>query len=492
MMERPNILFIVMDTARARDALPSRNPEKLPNLVKIANEGVEFSTTIANAPWTLPSHASMFTGQYTSDHGTHAGAKQFRPDHDSLVTSLQNAGYTTVAFSNNSWVSPEFGFDRGFDYFYKGWELLRGDGTLARAMRDYDELGMQLGSLIDSSTIRTFPTTLLNSIYAKFLRKRYDYGAKVTNWKIKRWFESEYDGENPFFMFINYLEPHLEYDPPRRYCSFLPDGVSVREAKAIEQDAWEYLAGDIAMSDEDFQILKGLYDSELHYLDYRIGKLREYLSSCGLLEQTFVVIVGDHGENIGDHGLMDHQYALYNTLTHVPLIIRGRGVFTGGHTVSDIIEVRDLFPTILEAADVVTPSGTGISEDSLFDILVNRSDHGKHFAISEYKVPQPDMNTLHKKAPQSERADLSRYDRALHAIHTEEWKYICASDGSEELYQIQDDPREQTDLIGSHEDVRNQLRNQLVDTVGQPERGEKRSESMDSKAQQRLEDLGYI
>jgi len=491
-MERPNILFIVMDTARARDALPSRNPEKLPNLTNIANEGVEFSTAISNAPWTLPSHASMFTGRYTTDHGTHAGNKQFQPKHDSLADSLQDAGYTTVAFSNNSWISPEFGFDRGFDYFYKGWELFRGDDTLARAMRDYDELGMQLRSLIRSSTIRTFPTTIINSIYAKFLRKRYDYGAKMTNWKIKRWFKSEYDGENPFFMFINYLEPHLEYDPPRRFCSFLPDGVSVREAKAVEQDAWKYVAGHMEMSDEEFEILQGLYDSELHYLDYRIGKLREYLSSRDLLDETFVIIVGDHGENIGDHGLMDHQYALYNTLTHVPLIIRGGDDFSGGQKVTNIIEVRDLFPTIFEVADVTAPSGPRISEESLFDILANRSDPGRDFAVSEYKVPQPGIDTLHKKAPQNGQVDLSRFDRALHAIYTEEWKYICASDGSEELYYIQDDPEEQINLIGSHEDVRARLSEQLVDTVGQPERGEKRSETMDAKAQQRLEDLGYI
>jgi arylsulfatase A-like enzyme len=492
-MDRPNVLFIVMDTARAQNALPSNSPETVPRLAKLANEGVEYTSAISTAPWTLPSHASMFTGQYTSDHGTNAGNKRFDPDHDPLPKLLQDAGYTTVAFSNNSWVSPEFGFDSGFDEFYPGWKLLNTGGDITRVMREYNEPLVQLRELVASSKLTNLPATAVNAAFTKFVRSRYDYGALVTNWKIRRWFERQYDGEDPFFMFINYLEPHLEYDPPKKYCSHLPDGVSIKTAKRIEQDAWRYLGGEIELTDRDFEILEGLYDSEIGYLDHRIGELLDDLSSRGVLEDTLVVIVGDHGENVGDHGLMDHQYCLYDTLVHVPLIVRGGEEFRGGERVADVVESRDLFPTILDAAGVDQPEVDGVSTRTLGDVVGPDGSDDGGMAISEYLVPQPEIDTLRTKTTKTDDARLDQYDRALRAVRTTRWKFIESSDGSRELYDIVDDPHESTNVVSDHPDIADQLQTVLHDTCGPLRRGEQSGgDELDAGAQQRLEDLGYI
>jgi arylsulfatase A-like enzyme len=482
-----------MDTARARNALPSANPGTVPRLAEVASEGVEFTAAMSAAPWTLPSHASMFTGRYASDHGTHAGDKEFAPEHGSLAERLQAIGYTTVAFSNNSWVSPEFGFDRGFDRFYEGWRLFDVDCDLTRVMREIDSPLAQLRELFMSTEPAGIPATLVNAAYAKFFRKRYDYGAFATNWRIGRWLDRRSTDE-PFFLFVNYLEPHLEYDPPRRYCTHLPEYVSVAEARRVEQDAWQYVGGGLSMSDREFEILEGLYDSELAYLDHRIGELLDEFSSRGLLEETVVVLVGDHGENIGDHGLMDHQYCLYDTLIHVPLIIRGVDEFRGGERVTDVVETRALLATILETVGFDTSTLDSSIAVSLSDTVDPASDEldRRRGAVAEYLVPQPSVEVLRERAGDVEDARLDRFDRALRAIRTANWKLVESSDGGRELYDIADDPRESTNCATERPDIAAELQARLHDERGPLRRGERDDQTVEVGARQRLEDLGYI
>lgn len=488
-MEQPNVLFIVMDTARAQDSLPSANREIVPNLADLAESGVEFTSAISNAPWTLPSHASIFTGKYTSDHNTNAGNKRFDPGDFYLPKMVNESGYTTVAFSNNSWVSSEFGFRSGFDDFYNGWEIFPSNGNLVQAMREKDTPTDQISSLINSTDINSFPKDFMNAFYTKFLRKQYDYGAYVTNWRVKKWIKDKYTGNKPFFMFINYIEPHLKYDPPKDFCKFMPDGMGISEAKQVKQDPWGYVSGELTMSENDFDVLKGLYKSEISYLDYRIGNLLNYLSEHQILNDTLVVVIGDHGENIGEHKLMDHQYSLYDTVVHVPLVIKGPDIFTGGEKVSQVVESRDLFPTILSATGSDIPDQSSISHNNLFNVLHNKNDRGS-FAISEYLVPQPPVEKL--RARSSDSSSVNKYDRALHAIRTTKWKYIEGSDGSKELYYIESDPSESTNVADSYPEIVDQLQKILFTEVGPLKRGTADDSQLDAGAQQRLEDLGYL
>ncbi|WP_318568845.1 sulfatase [Salinigranum marinum] len=490
-MSRPNILFIVMDTARARDTLPSTNTELVPELAELADEGVEFTSAISTAPWTLPSHASLFTGQYTSQHSTNAGNKRFSPTHKPLARLLSNSGYSTVAFSNNSWIAPEFGFDDGFDEFFAGWKLFDSDDELPRVMREFDEPLSQFSELLKSTELKHLPTTVANAIFTKYLRRRYDYGALLTNWKVRRWLDN-WNGSKPFFMFINYLEPHLKYDPPKKYCD-LPEGVSTSEAKQINQSPWEYVTGETQLSDRELTILEHLYRSEIGYLDHRIGELLDLLSTYDSLENTLIVVVGDHGENIGDHGLMDHQYCLYDTLIHVPLIIRGPNNFKGGKQVTDVVESRYIFPTILEAAGVDIPKHESVADESL-SIFVQKDSESrtnKH-AIAEYLVPQPDLQTLRSRVGGGEQMQLGKYDRALRCVRTNKWKYIEYSDGSHELYDIVNDSRENSDISSEYSEISRKFCEELRETCGTLQRGEQGTGDVDTAAQQRLKDLGYI
>ena len=352
--DRSNVVVIVLDTARYDEVLVARSGTPLtPKLADLTAEGTYYDRAFSSAPWTLPSHASLFTGTSPSKHGAHAGHKQLTGRLRTLAEVFQNAGHETVAVSNNTWISEEFGFGQGFETFHKTWQYVQSDvdlGKVARTEEGTDKLKALARSLLSANPI----TNLANAIYGQFFRRQYDDGARRTNDWIEDWL-ADRANSRPFFLFVNYLEPHLEYRPPEEVAEqFLPAGVSYDEAMAVPQDAWGYVAGTVEMTDRDFEILRGLYRAEIAYLDHRIGELRDMLEAHGEWEDTVFVVTGDHGENIGDHGLMDHQYCLYDTLLHVPLVVHG-GSFADGGTVEDLVSLTDLAPTLLDEAGIDAP-----------------------------------------------------------------------------------------------------------------------------------------
>ncbi len=483
---RPNILLIVMDTARAQTVLGSE--EVMPKFHELSSEGTLFSNAFSTAPWTLPSHASIFTGQYTSDHGTHAGSKEFNPDVPTLAERLRNSGYQTVGFSNNAWISPEFGFDRGFDKLRTNMQFIDGGAELGSIAKENNGIGDQLRAVMKHLLRRDGHRTLINGLYSKFLRKRYDDGGRLTNWRIKRWLSSQDTQEKPFFMFVNYLEPHLEYDPPEEFkYRFQSDDLNDSDLDSINQDAWSYICGQIEMENQDFDALSALYKAELNYLDYRLGRIFSLLKKKNILDETLVVIVGDHGENIGDHGLMDHQYCLYDTLLHVPLLVRYPDEFPAGERCIKLVELRDLFPTLLAAAGVSTPKDGTVSSRSLHETL---ETGGRDRVHAEYLTPQPSMEALEERTGVVPK-HVREYDRGLRAVRSREWKLICGSDGSVELYDVT--AGETTNVADEHPDQVTELQTHLDEMFGGFEvNPQKEVENINTATQERLEDLGYL
>lgn len=486
--DRPNVFLVVMDTARARTVFGDE--AVMPNLHALAAEGLVCERAFSTAPWTLPSHASLFTGQYTGAHETHGGTKRFDPDVPTLAERLRAVGYQTAGFSNNPWVSPAFGFDRGFDEFRVSWKLFGGGADTGAIALESEGLGEQLSAVGKRLFRRGGHRTLLNAAYAKLLHGRHDDGARMTNWRIRRWLDRHRDPDTPFFVFVNYLEPHLEYEPPGdHYERFLPDGVDRATAAQVNQDAWSYVCGKEEMDEEDFEVLRGLYRGELAYLDRRIGEIRDYLEAAGELDETLILIAGDHGENIGDHGLMDHQYCLYDTLLHVPLVVRHPDRFPVGDRFDGLVELRDVVPTVLETAGVEAPTAETASSRSIQRHL---DEGGREHVIGQYVTPQPPIEVLGKRVgelPESVR----RYDRALRAVRTDRWKLIEGSDRSVELYDVTSDPDERHDVSASHPDVVDRLGSLMDEEVGPLEEVTQEDDGeMRSGVESRLEDLGYL
>lgn len=483
---RPNIVLIVMDTVRADVAMDLGESTSIPKLADLAQSGTIFTSAYTTAPWTLPSHASLFTSTYPSKHGAHAGHKLLNNTYTTLTEVLNSQDYETVAVSNNTWISEEFGFNQGFEIFYKTWQYIQSDtdlGKIARQEEGIDKLRKATKGLFNGNPA----ANLVNALYGQFFRKNDDDGAARTNEWINNWLITR-DDSHPFFLFVNYLEPHLEYRPPKQHAErHLPDGVSYDEAMDIPQDAWGYIADDIEMSDEDFEILRALYRAEISYLNEKIGALVEMLGAAGEWENTLFIVTSDHGENFGEHGLMDHQYALYDTLLHVPLFIHGEPFKDDEN--DNIVQLVDILPTILDILDIEAPEARAQFQGISFH---PDSDETRDFAIAEYMAPQPSMDALKKRV--GELPDhVRKYDRSLRAIRTDRYKYIRGSDGLQELYNIQSDPNEKDDIAETNPNAVERLNTKLDEWLDSFEHAETTDDvSMDADTKSRLEDLGYL
>lgn len=481
-----DVVVIVMDTVRAGNLSLSSDIREL--FATVSESSTAFRQTFTSAPWTLPSHASLFTGMTPSKHGAHAGHKKLDTTYTTLPEILSDQGYETVAVSNNTWISEEFGFDQGFETFYKTWQYVQSDtdlGKIAQMEEGADMFIEATKAIFDGNPI----TNLANALYGQFFRKSEDDGAKRTNEWISDWLSSREDTD-PFFLFVNYLEPHLEYRPPEEHArEHLPDDVSYDEAMEVPQDAWEYIAGETEISNREFEILRSLYRAEISYLNERIDEVIRLLKEAGEWEDTLFIVTSDHGENIGEHGLMDHQYSLYDTLIHVPLYIKGDR-FDEVDT-DQLIQLVDLPPTILDALGIEAPKAREQFQGISF-YPESGTGQTREFAVAEYMAPQPSMEALEKrvgKLPEN----VLKYDRSLRAIRTNQYKYIRGSDGSKELYDIQNDPEEMNNIAEEKSGITESLDSKLDQWLDSFEHTDHTGKvSMDEDTKARLEDLGYL
>ncbi|AGB14752.1 arylsulfatase A family protein [Halovivax ruber XH-70] len=481
--DRPNVCLVVLDTARASDV----DAATMPTLTQLGDEGTRFERAFSTAPWTVPSHASLFTGTYTSEHGTHGGHQVLDDRLRTLPEAFAAAGYETVGVSNNTWITAEFGFDRGFDDLRRGWQYRQSDtdmGTVVRGECLSEKLRAARERLFEGNPL----VNLANVVYSEFLQPAGDDGAaRSVDW-IDSWLRRRSTDE-PFFCFCNLIEPHVVYDPPQSSAeAFLPSGVSHEDARAIRQDPRAFDCGEYSLDEEDFAALRGLYRGSLAYADAQLARLRESLEAAGALENTIVVVCGDHGEHVGERGFFGHQYNLYDTLLHVPLVVHG-GPFTDGTSRRDLVQLLDLPETLLDV--------TGVSDPALRAQGAGRSLHPgadespRDAVFAEYVAPQPSIERLEARfgeVPDRVRA----FDRRLRAIRTTEYKYVEGSDGFRRLHYLPTDPDERRDIAAENPSVVADLSARLdaqlasVDHTPQTE-----PVAMSDGTKQRLADLGY-
>lgn len=484
MVDQPNIVLFVTDTTRADEAF---DETVAPTLAALGDRGLRATRAFAPAPWTLPSHASLLTGTYPSKHGAHADHEFLDDALPTLPGLLSSAGYETICVSNNTWLATESGFDRGFDDFYHMWQLLQSSNSLSELVdvTEQSRLGAVTKKLFDGNPA----VNATNALYRVFRERRGDDGAERTTRWIRDWV-ADRSAERPFFVLANYIEPHLEYRPPRRLAeAHLPEEISYEAAIAVPQEPWAYLAGQVSMSERDFRALRGLYRAEIAHIDEQIAAIRAALDEAGELDDTVFVVVADHGENLGDHGLMDHQYCLYESLVHVPLVISG-GAFDGEGDRSALTSLVDLAPTLLDAAGVEAPDARSRFQGRSFHPDADADP--REFVVSEYHGPVPSIDALERHVgalPES----VTALDRSLRAIRTAEYKLVRGSDGTTELYDLECDPGETTDVAASNPRVVRSLERRLDDWLSSFDHADPDgSVAVGGQRKARLEQLGYL
>lgn len=454
----PNILLIVIDATRAKNlSLYGYSRPTTPNLERFAERCVVYDTAISPAGWSLPAHASMFTGLYPSKHGAHDQHKFLSPEHITMAEWLHARGYDTLAFCDNAYVGSSTGLDRGFDRFNK----------------DFNNTPDYLREI----------NRKLNIGLASLLGQR-DSGARHANKQVQSALRHLQPSEKPFFMFIHYSEPHAPYRLPRKFRRFMPDGISFRSAQQVNQDPWKYLIDPDSMDEEDFKALIAIYDAEIAYADERIAQVLGWFEERNILDETMVIITADHGENIGDHKMMAHKYCLYDTLLHVPLLIQFPTGSVKPDRLTHQVQTLDIFPTIMsmlgEASSETYRSLQG------YDIT---SSERHEFTIAEQSLP--DLTTFYKRYPG---VDVSRYDRSLKMIRTDRYKYICASDGNHELFDLQVDPDEEQNIIKDQQKIAKDLDRRLTSWQDSFEAAapSEPAPEFDEEIKARLRALGYL
>jgi arylsulfatase A-like enzyme len=463
-----------MDTARC-DHLSCYGYHRAttPNIDAIKEESVQFLRAYTTGAWTPPTHASLFTGMYNSKHGVLHGHVYLENKYSTLADILATEGYRTIAFSNNPWVSQVTGMTRGFEESIEKWEKQK--SVRAAAI-------LKLKSLLPEK-VYNFLKTLKNKINPPM----YDKGAYSTNTLIQSWLDETRHDSRPFFIFINYIESHLPYRPVSPYDRrFIDDRHSKMRILSVNQDMRRQWAGLAKMTREDFDILGGLYDGELSYLDWRIGQLLQYLREKRILDDTILIIISDHGENLGEHNLMDHQLCLYDTLVRIPLLIRWPSKLGAETNGNKLVSITDIFPTLMALLDIDFSHSAELQGQNIF------ANTGREHVYSEYESPIYEMTDNRKYYPPD--FDLSVFDRALKVVRDMRYKLVRASDGRHELYDIISDPDELRNLYAEQPERAAQMQATLAEWLSSFTKADVKKDraSLDSLVKDQLSALGYF
>ncbi len=322
--QRPNIVLLVLDALRADAVEPfGAPPGSSPALAELARRGTAVAGVRSTASWTLPSHTAMFTGELARGIGLgqapgqspQGAAPVVRAQSDRLLaTVLRRAGYETRGVTTNVWAGKASGFDTGFDEFV--------------------ELDTSRHAALGGGIRRRLRWDL------EAARARGDDGAAEAERSIARWV-AELDGR-PFFWFANLVECHSPYLPPRGFA-----GASLLTRLRAADEASRYLnfdsivqswLGVTSVPEAAFARMRRLYAASLRYVDEWVRRLLASLEDVGVLEDTLVIVCSDHGENLGEGGLMTHGLSLDERLLRVPLIAAGpgAGAFQGTVSLSEL------------------------------------------------------------------------------------------------------------------------------------------------------------
>lgn len=388
-------MVIVIDTLRADGVTPAT----MPTLTSFASESRDYRAAYATAPWTLPSHVSLFTGRDVHDHGCDHGALRYEGGSDVLASDLAGAGYRTAAFTNNPWITEATGLSTGFEVFV---EVFRRSMAAGRAVNRF--IDVERTGLADAGGARTV--------------------AAVGQWL------DQVEGEKAF-VFVNLIEAHLPYEPPPGARSATPAQVRAT------YDEWLLRAHAGTADDALVHRARALYDEELTYVDTQLRTLFDDLRAHDRWDDALVVVTSDHGEgfaegHVGAVQLVDHQLSLRDELLHVPLLVRWPGRLPAA-TVDAPVSLGDVRPLVRWA----------VSGDGPAPALVDPP--AERLLVASYGAPTEHLPFLRRFVPDEAEA-VRLAARGLRAARRGRYKLVQATGEPPQLFDLAADPLEQRDV----------------------------------------------
>jgi arylsulfatase A-like enzyme len=381
----PDVVVVVLDSGRSYDFPGGPAPVRMPFLESLRAESVVFPRAVSPGAWTVPGHASLFTGLYPWEHGVHMkSGLQLDPALPTIASRLQAEGYATLSVSANGFVGPEFGLLHGFDDAAWGvwWEkflrfpdrarpamatpgLESGASARPAGVRSGEPTGaefegsMGLGMRIAHPFVQgkdpVWMGPLVNFLNLGIQRvahsgdgERYPPIAPWIEPTMARWLAAR-KREQPVFCFVNYLEPHEPYVADSREISNL-----ARWSRYAFQrtDKSSFYAGRWRPSLGEFHRMRTLYRSAVASLDDRLRAIVEMFRDAGRWKNTLFLITGDHGQAFGEHGYLFHATRVWEPVVRVPLWVRWPEGQHGGSVGRGWASLIDVAPTVMNAAGI--------------------------------------------------------------------------------------------------------------------------------------------
>jgi arylsulfatase A-like enzyme len=432
--------LITLDTTRWDHLSCYGYAEKTtPAIDALASEAMRYSHAMTPSSWTLPSHASIFTGMLPTHHRAHFSFDEnvdpqsiegpmfysLHPELPTLAEELKKAGYKTAGIIAAPLLAAKFGFGRGFDYYN-------------------DRLPIGEGFERNADEVSTLAIGWLNEYRAE-------------------------GGETPFFLFLNYFDPHSPYQPPAPWGN--PE-VAEEQYDLYSGKYSGVLSGARDLTDSEHNLLLAQYDREIRFMDNEIGRLFEEMKRQGLYDSTMIIVTSDHGETFGEHRLLEHGRALYEELVRVPLIVKYPSKGARKAVINRRVSILSIGPTILKHAGAPLPkTAHPVSLDDDDQVLIAEIYRDISWIV----------------------AFGDRFERDQKTVYDGNHKWIWDSRGKHELYDVAKDPGEEHNLWGTLPGIERKFEAELAPLIEESKQLSSLSTpELDKELKERLRALGYI
>lgn len=413
-----NVILIIADSIRPDHLSCYGYPRQTsPNIDKLATQGVRFENVLSPSVWTPPSHISLFSGLYPSEHNimTYNEGKDIRIPSTlrTLPDLFAEQGYTTGGFSNNPWIGRLTDLHKRFDTYI--------ESNMSVSQGDFQPK-LPLSLKFTSSCGKKF-AKLRFQVLLSYLQKRPIY-TQTTLRIVRDWIGYQ---TNPFFCFINLMDAHQPFYPPREDLKFFSGSnhgwYRMVKTNLKFRDAF---SEKIEFNSNQNQLLNDYYDANIRHMDRELGNLFELLESKNKMDETLIIFTADHGKILGEYLRSESIHYMHNVNIRVPFIIHGLGDFSPGKVVKGNIELLCLFETLNRLFGLNAP------ERYCMQTLQEAANQQNSIAFAEASLP-------YIREP-NEQGYLAR------CLRSEKYKYIETDQSDVYLYDIIHDPLEKENI----------------------------------------------
>lgn len=412
--DAPDIVVLLLDAVRA-DGIHDPSGRVFPHLAQlaaVAEEGVVYTQARSTSPWTVPGHASLFTGLLPHEHGATAETPMLDPGLRTVAERLQGRGYRTVGIVANPWLSRTRGFAQGFEIYEEVWH--QGE-RLPLVGRIASRLG------------------IWNAVDQHHKRKKTDIALR----RLQEILQAPREG-GPRFVFVNLISAHPPLGAPDPHLAArLSEETRTmgRSVWSIPQDWPSMLTGAMPSSEVEQRVLRELYDGEITYMDTALGPILDGLRDSGQWERTHLVVTSDHGCGLGEEGRFGAGFDLHDRMLRIPLLVKP--VASGpGRTDDRPVQLHDLQTSLLRAGGVEPPAPVRDADARPLDASPRRRTY------TAFARPVHQLHVLWQRAP---RYDRSWLDRRLLGVQEGALKLVWSDQAPPRLVRADLDPTETRD-----------------------------------------------